>query len=119
VKARDIYGAESDPGTLEVTITTESSVEITINGGMGVSATIKNNGTADLTDVNWSITLDGKLIFVGKAKSGTIDALAAGESITIKDFVIGFGKTGIEVEVGGFGASASGTALLFLVLGVS
>ena len=119
VKARDIYGAESDQGTLEVTITTESSVEITINGGMGVSATIKNNGTADLTDVNWSITLDGKLIFVGKAKSGTIDALAAGESITIKDFVIGFGKTGIAVEVGGFGASASGTALLFFVLGVS
>ena len=69
--------------------------------------------------VNWSITLDGKLIFVGKSKSGTIDALAAGESVTVKDFVIGLGKTGIAVEVGGFGASESGTALLFFVLGVS
>jgi thiol-disulfide isomerase/thioredoxin len=119
VKAHDIYDAESDPGTLEVTITQESSIQITINGGLGVSATIKNNGTTDITNMNWSITLDGKLIFLGKSKSGTINALAVGESVTVKDFVFGFGKTGIAVEAGGFGASASGRALLFFVIGVA
>ncbi|MCX6671844.1 MAG: choice-of-anchor J domain-containing protein [Euryarchaeota archaeon] len=93
-------------------------ISITIKGGFGVSATIKNTGTADLTDIDWTIALDGKLIFVGKAKSGTIAALAAGEEVIVKDFVIGVGKTGIAVTAGAESASASGTALLFFVIGV-
>jgi hypothetical protein len=95
------------------------AITITIKGGLGVSATIKNTGATDLTNIAWSITLDGKLIFVGKAKSGTIDALAAGEEATVKDFVVGFGKTGIAVTAGSASASAEGTALLILVIGVA
>jgi hypothetical protein len=95
------------------------AVEITIKGGFGVSAVIKNTGTTDLTNIDWTIALDGKLIFVGKANSGTIAALAAGDSVTVKDFVIGFGKTGIAVTAGTASASASGTALLFFVIGVA
>jgi hypothetical protein len=94
------------------------TISITIKGGFGVSATIKNTGTTDLTDIDWTIALDGKLIFVGKAKSGTIAALAAGESATVKDFVFGFGKTGIVVTAGDAEATASGTALLIFVIGV-
>jgi pyrrolidone-carboxylate peptidase len=118
-KARDVYGAESDWGTWEVTITGESPLEITIQGGVGVSATITNTGTTNLTSIDWSITLDGTLIFIGKSRTGTIDALAVGESVTVKDFVIGFGKTGITVVAGDTQASASGTALLFFVIGVA
>jgi hypothetical protein len=95
------------------------AITITIKGGFGVSATIKNTGTTDLTDIDWTIALDGKLIFVGKAKSETIAALAPGASVTVKDFVIGFGKTGIAVTAGAESASASGTALLFFVIGVA
>ncbi len=95
------------------------AVEITITGGLGVSASIKNTGTTDLTDIAWSIDLDGSLIFIGKTKSGTIASLAAGESVTVKDFVIGFGKTGIAVTAGTASASASGTVLLILVIGVA
>jgi hypothetical protein len=95
------------------------SITITIKGGLGVSATIKNTGTTDLTNINWTINLDGKLIFVGKARSGTIAALAPGESKTVKDFVIGFGKTGIIASAGDAEASASGTVLLFFVIGVA
>jgi hypothetical protein len=94
-------------------------ISITIKGGLGVSVTVKNTGTADLTNIDWTIDLDGKLIFVGKAKSGTIAALAAGESVTVKDFVVGFGKTGIAVTAGTEAASASGTVLLILVIGVA
>ena len=72
-----------------------------------------------MTNIDWTIDLDGKLIFVGKAKSGTIDALAAGEEIIVKDFVVGFGKTGIAVTAGSATASASGTVLLILVIGVA
>jgi hypothetical protein len=96
-----------------------AAITITITGGLGVSATIKNTGATDLTDVAWSIDLDGSLIFIGKTKTGTIAALAAGESVTVKDFVIGFGKTGIAVTAGTASASASGTVLLILVIGVA
>lgn len=94
------------------------AIEITIQGGLGVSATIKNTGTTDLTDVNWNITLDGKLIFMGKNKVGTIDSLAAGESKTVRDFVLGFGKTGITATVGTTTQNTTATVILFFVVGV-
>ena len=94
-------------------------ITITIKGGFGVSATIKNTGTTDLTNINWTINLDGKLIIVGKSKSDTIASLAVGNEVKVKDFVIGFGKTGIAVTAGDAEASASGTAFLFFVFGVT
>lgn len=104
-----------------VTFTIEYPVEIalSVKGGLGVSATIKNVGTSDLTDIDWTINLDGKLIFVGKEKSGTIASLAAGESVTVKDFVIGLGKTNIVATAGPELVNKTGTVLLFLVLGVT
>jgi hypothetical protein len=113
-KAGNVETEKSQAFTVEA-----PPITITIKGGLGVSATIKNTGTTDLTNIDWTIDLDGKLIFVGKAKSGTIAALAAGESVTVKDFVIGFGKTDIAVTAGTASASASGTVLLFLVIGVA
>ncbi|HIG99725.1 MAG TPA: hypothetical protein HA258_03990, partial [Thermoplasmata archaeon] len=112
--AGNIETEKNEPFTVEA-----PAITITIKGGLGVSATIKNTGATDLTNIAWSITLDGKLIFVGKAKSGTIDALAAGEEATVKDFVVGFGKTGIAVTAGSASANAEGTALLILVIGVA
>jgi hypothetical protein len=112
----DVAGNEEVEKSAVFTI--QYPIEITISGGFGVKAAIKNTGTADLTNVSWSIALDGTLIFVGKSKTGTIDSLPVGESVTVKDFVIGFGKTGIAVEAGGVAASGEGTALLFFVLGV-
>jgi len=115
VKAHDPQNAESEPGTLQVKISL--IYEITITGGVGVTATIKNNGDTNLTNIPWSIALDGKLIFVGKSRQGTFD-LAAGQSKTVKDFVIGFGKTGITVEVANYTATKSGTAFVFFLLGI-
>ena len=94
------------------------SVTITIKGGLGISATIKNTGATNLTSLNWTMRLDGKLIVVGKTKSGTINALDVGESVTINNFVLGLGKTGIAVQVEAAEETATGTVLLFFVLGV-
>lgn len=91
---------------------------IAIKGGFGVSAEIKNIGTIDATNISWTIALDGKMIFVGKSKPGTIPSLAVGDSATVKEFVIGFGKTGINVTAGPAMASAAGTAIFFFVVGV-
>jgi hypothetical protein len=115
----DNAGNQETEKTKTFTIQYPQDISITISGGLGVSATIKNTGTEDLTNVAWSINLDGSLIFIGKTKSGTIAALAAGESVTVKDFVIGIGKTGIAATAGTASASASGTVLLFLVIGVA
>ncbi len=110
----------SDVETKELWLeyTSEPQIFITIKGGLGVSADIKNIGTTDLTNINWTITLDGKLIFLGKTKNGTIPSLAVGEMATVKDFVIGFGKTGINVTAGPAVGNTTGTVILFFVFGV-
>ena len=95
------------------------AVEIAVSGGLGLSATITNVGTEDLTDLDWSFNLDGSLIFIGKTKSGTIPSLPAGESVTVKDFVIGLGKTNIAVTAGTVEVTTQGTVLLILVIGVT
>ncbi len=94
------------------------TVTITIKGGLGASATITNTGTMNLTDLDWTMNLDGKLIFIGKKASGTIDSLAVGESKTVNDIVLGIGKTGITMQVEAAEASATGIVILFFVVGV-
>jgi hypothetical protein len=94
------------------------SIEITIKGGLGVSASIKNIGATNLTNISWNIALDGKLVFIGKNKTGTIDSLAVGESKTLKDFVLGFGKTNILVTAGSTTQNATATVIFFFVIGV-
>jgi hypothetical protein len=89
-----------------------------ITGGLGISAVIKNVGTADATGVTWKINLSGGFILVGKSKTGTAD-ITAGGSVTVKDFVIGFGKTTITVTAGTATKTATGTVLLFFVMKVA
>ena len=95
-----------------------------ISGGFGVSAVIANTGDGDATDVEWSITLDGGLVILGKESSGTIATIAAGETADIKSSLIfGIGSPTITVTADCTGSSAEGTAsgfvFLFFVLGVS
>jgi len=100
-------------------------LEIEITGGFGAGAVITNVGIGDATEVDWSITLDGGLIILGKETTGTIASIPAGESVTISSsFILGIGKSDITVAVEcAEGASAeetvTATVLLFLVLGIS
>ncbi|HIG99735.1 MAG TPA: hypothetical protein HA258_04040 [Thermoplasmata archaeon] len=115
----DTVGNTETEKTCSFTIRKEvPTVTIMIKGGLGVSATISNTGSMNLSDLDWTMNLDGKLIFMGKTKSGTIDFLLVGESVTINDFVLGFGKTGITMQVEAAEATATGTVLVFFVIGV-
>jgi hypothetical protein len=88
------------------------------NGGVGVTTLIKNIGTKDANDIDWSISFDGGVIFGGD-NSGTIDTLAVGESVQIKSkFLMGFGNTDITINVDGLTDSKSGKILLFFVIGL-
>jgi hypothetical protein len=101
-----------------VTFTIQYTVEVTIKGGMGVSVIIKNTGTSELTNLDWSIALDGGFLLKANQTSGSILQLPAGSSTTKKLPVLGFGKTTITVIVNGSPMTKQGFVFLFFVLGV-
>jgi PKD repeat protein len=95
-----------------------------ITGGFGVKASVKNTGAGAATNVDWTIALDGKLVFVGKSSTGTFTTIAPAGSEAIKaGFILGFGKTNIVVSATcdeGVSAEATASGLVFgpFVLGV-
>jgi len=95
-----------------------------ITGGFGVATSVKNTGDADATNVAWTITLDGKLIFLGKETTESIATLAAaGEEPIKSSLIFGIGKTNIVVSATcDEGKTAEATASAFVlgpfVLGV-
>jgi len=117
------YYSVDNAGNIETekdtTFTIHYPIQIIIKGGFGITATVTNVGDANMTNVSWSIALSGGLIFKGKSNSGTINALNIGMEVKIKDRpIIGFGKIAITVTAGGMTKGATGTVVLFLVLGV-
>jgi PKD repeat protein len=123
-------GHLSDTETKEHYITVlpagSSILEIgNISGGMfRIGAKIFNKGTVNVTSVNWSITVDGKLVVLGKTESGMILSIPAGGSTVISVFpVIGFGKIIITITIEGpdglpISKTVTGTLLFIFVLGI-
>ena len=90
-----------------------------VSGGFGVKATIENTGTADTTDVEWSINVDAPLMLIGGESNGTISSLPAGDSETIKTgFLLGIGSGTITITADQAGATRSGFILGPFVLNV-
>jgi uncharacterized repeat protein (TIGR01451 family) len=116
-----VYWDDLSVWATEAPIEPELKIE-SIKGPIGVTATIKNTGLAPATNVNWTITLDGGLVLVGKTKSDSIPEIAINGTVDIKiPFVLGFGKTTITVtaecdEGASISATKEATVLLFLVL---
>jgi len=68
-----------------------------IKGGLfKVSAVIKNNDAKEVTDVQWSITINGSA-FIGKKTSGKIDIPKGGESTIKSKLILGFGPMEVTV----------------------
>ncbi|MBE3137226.1 MAG: VCBS repeat-containing protein [Thermoplasmata archaeon] len=123
-------GHISDTETKEHYITVlpagSSILEIgNITGGvLKINAEILNKGTVNVTSVNWSITIDGKLVLLGKTKSGIIPSIPAGNSTVIVDKpVFGFGKITITITIEGpdgepITKTVTATLLLFFIIGI-
>lgn len=114
------FYSEDNAGNIETektaTFTIRYPIEITIKGVFGITATVKNVGDVNLTDINWTISCVGGFILKGKSNNGTISALNIGTQTTVRDMPIGFGKTTITVKAGYVEKSAVGLVLLFLVI---
>ena len=114
VKAKDVNQAESQfSDSLTITIIVKPPIEIeSIRGGIGISATVKNNVSQPLTNILWEISVSGGLIFKTTGMSGTIPSLAAGNQTSIKTgLILGIGRITISVTVG----DGTKTATAFLL----
>ncbi|MDH7507680.1 MAG: PKD domain-containing protein [Candidatus Thermoplasmatota archaeon] len=67
-----------------------------ISGGLGISALIRNFGTANATDVQWRISLSG-FVFP-KEKQGVIGTIIKSGQEKINTKIFGFGKITITVN---------------------
>jgi parallel beta-helix repeat protein len=65
---------------------------LSIDGGFGITATIENPG---YEPVDYTITIDGKLVFIGKTTTGTISEMS--EQTVKSDFAFGLGKVDITI----------------------
>jgi len=95
-----------------------SQLVITIKGGFGVNAIIKNIGTTDIERADVSIILDGSMIFWGKEKVGGTISIGAGKTHYLISPILGFGNTNIEISIDTTVETASAKVLLGFVFGV-
>lgn len=96
-----------------------SQLEITLKGGVGLTAFVKNTGTTDLENATISIVVDGPGIIWGTQKTtGPYLDIKAGKTQIIKSPVLGFGSADIEFTVDTTTQTASGKILLWFVYGV-
>ncbi len=73
---------------------------VEISGGMGVTAMINNTGTAEATNIPWSIYFCSGLVFIGGFTEGTINIPAGGETTISSGLVFGIGPGSITVTAG-------------------
>jgi len=101
VKAKDTHSAESGwSDRLPVHIVDVPVLEIgDISGSLfKITVVIKNNGSVDAASIDWSITLDGGFILLGKKTTGGLVNIPVEEEVTItSDLIFGLGETVVRV----------------------
>jgi C1A family cysteine protease len=75
-------------------------LQVEISGGAGVTVGVKNNGNRDLSDLEWSIELDG-FVLMQRNREGSISSLPAGGEISFSSgLLFGVGPGSLKVSVG-------------------
>jgi hypothetical protein len=112
VKAKDNYGAVSawsDPITIQ--IVEGPQIEIgNVTGGMKITAEIKNTGVVDASHINWSITVQGLVLF-GQEQNGTLISIAPGSSLDVSTGLV-FGLGSVDITITAMDAEKTATAFL-------
>lgn len=95
----------------------EPTLMVQLSGGFGLSATIENHGSIDLSHVNWCVNISGPLVFKTNFE-GVIELLPAQSIANIDSIpIFGFGPVVIRLTSGGIGKVAKGFVLgSFIIL---
>jgi len=123
VKAKDDKGGESgwsDPSSIHILQAPIVDIGVISGGLLKVNTLIKNHGEVEATNVQWSITLDGGTILMGKESNGEISNIPPGRSEPINSgLILGFGKTQVtvtaEMSEGTDTRTQGATVLLFFI----
>ncbi len=114
VKAKDSTGIESGwSDSIIVHISDSPQIEIgEITGGFGIIAKVTNTGAGEAVNVNWSISLEGGLVLLGRQTTGKILKIQPGFSPQIQTgFLLGLGKVTIMVTADAAEKTVSGFLL--------
>ncbi len=98
----------------------EPDFEVTLNKGLGITATITHQGLLDTNNVTATFTATGGLV-LGRTKTVDVGDLDIGDAGTARAIFIGIGNIAIDVEVTCFWgftgyANTSGFLLLIFIL---
>jgi hypothetical protein len=120
VKAKDIHHLEGSwSDSLRIYVVDVPVLEIQSIGGslFKVSVVIRNNGSTAANGVDWSITLDGGSIFLGKKSTGRVITIPAGDEVTVtSNVILGLGKTLVTVTAENSASSDSKQQEAFVLL---
>jgi len=92
------------------------TASVTLKGGFGVKAVVENTGDTTLENISWEInvTTAGFGFVLFGHKTGTIETLAPGDTVTVPSTIgrllpptIGFGKVNITANVDGETSTAT------------
>lgn len=115
-RAKDSHGLEGAWSTPLLMTIMGPGVDITITGGVGLTALVNNTGTIDATNVSWKIRYEGGFI-IPRYSTGTIQEIRIGEQIKIRPLVFGLGKKIVTVSVeADEGITAEATANVFFLI---
>jgi hypothetical protein len=96
VKAKNTYGTESvwsEPYLITI-LAPVLEVGMTTGGFLRASGVIKNVGNGIANNVNWTLSLNGGLILIGKESTGFIESIPIDGEVSFKsNIIIGFGET--------------------------
>lgn len=113
----DKRGNTEETKTTSFTIWTKPIYDVTFHGGLGVKMTVSNVGPGNLSGIQWSLKLEGKHVY-SPGTGGVITTLDMGKSVTERMPVFGFGKVTVKAKIGGYDFNATGTLILFAIMGI-
>ena len=109
---------DSNGGTGAFTFTVDiyGGIEIEINGGFGVKATIRNNGYEDATGVEFNISVTGGILgAIDEVEESIIPTLPVGDEMLVEIPVFGLGRIEITAVAEDANKTSSGFVFLFFV----
>ena len=102
VKAKDESECESEwssPTTIAIVQQPALDIELVGNGIGKLKMKISNSGSIDVSNLSWSIVLEGGLIISGRNSEGNVDIPAGEDREIISDPLLGFGLTTITYSI--------------------